>query len=1089
MTLSELAIKKRVTTVMVISGLMFLGFIAISRLPQELYPKVTFPQLTIVTGYPNAAPEEIESHVTRPIEEAVGTVTGLKKINAISSEGRSVVTISFDWGINLDFAALGVREKIDLVKEKLPREAEDPVVLKFDPLARPAMILSVSGPLAPVDLKHVAEKTMKDNLEKVLGVAAVGISGGLDREIMVEIDQGRLLAQDISLLTVVEGLENANMSYPAGSIKKGLFEYLIRTIGEFQSVAEIGYSVAGVDDADPRKRMADVFVERDEFGPRGTLEGLRTEGNKERGRRRLILLNEISEIKDTFKKKTSISRYNGRENISLAIQKQAGANTIEVVDRVRKELIVLAEELDSRNVKLEIIYDESIFIRRALSGVLNAGLQGAVLAFIVLLIFLRDWRASLVVTAAIPVTVVSVFFLMYASGISINTMSLGGLALGIGMLIDNGIVVIENICRLRKEEGLGNYEAAVQGTGEVMWAMFSSMLTTCAVFMPLLVFVPGVAGQLFKDLSWTVIYSQVISWFISLTMTPLLAFSLNVGQVKEKDAGETKVSKWTNFINSMEHKLLAMDHRRQNKVFLSVIGFAVFLSFIGVMILGKMDREVLPAVDQGQFLVNINMPVGTKLEVTADIAGLVEDVILEAEDVLNTAVSVGSSEGDGADGGVKSLRAHQAQILVNLETERKHSSAEVLAKIEGEIGNYNLAEAELEFMLQESEFQSMGTGKPISVDVQGYDLDKLQEYMQAVVRIAKSIPGIYAVQNDLAKPIPETRVQVDRKKAALYGVSVRDIALTVKTAIDGAIATKYKEGGKEYDVRVQLREADRNDIERLGSLLIRSPVLDGEVALREVSTITKGEGPSEIKRKDRFRTINISAAIEESANKNQVLSSLMKGLVERFPEVPEGYSIGLSGESIEVKEAFSKIMFALVLATLLIYMIMASQFESLMQPFIIMFSVPLTVIGVSIAMFLTHTSLNAITMLGFILLGGIVVNNGIVLIDYVNQSRKQGEDILRSAILSSKVRARPIFMTAITTIVGLIPLAIGLGGEGAAIQAPMAVAVMGGLASSTLLTLLVIPSIYILIERWFQHILKKYLGTADDRELDEEDLT
>jgi len=1065
---------------MMIAGLVLLGFIAIVKLPQELYPRISFPQLTIVTNYANAAPEEIETLITKPIEESVGSVSGLKGLQSISREGKSIVTVAFDWGTDIDFAALAVREKIDLVKEKLPKECEDPVVLKFDPLARPILILSLTGPLSPDQLKIVAEKTVKDNLEKVLGVASADISGGLDREIQIDVDQGRLYASKISILSVVDALEKANLSYPAGSIKKGLYEYLIRTMGEFKSVDEIGYAVAGVDKSAGEKRKADVFVERAKFESRDTLEGVREEAKRERLKKRLILFKEIADIKDTFKEKTSISRFNGKQNVSISIQKQADANIIQVVDRVKTALLFLQEELNSRNVKLDIIYDQSTFIRDALSGVRDAAVQGGFLAFLVLLLFLRNFYASFIVIVAIPTTVMGVFFLMFATGITINTMSMGGLALGVGMLIDNGVVVTENIFRLRKQEGLDAREAAIKGSNEVIWPMLASTLTTCAVFFPLLVFVPGVAGQLFKDLSWTVIYSQLLSWAISLTLTPLLALSI---KMKDLPAEGDESAKFKPL--EFEKKFTAMNVQAQHRMIYKILA-AAFASFVvGVMILGRLDKEVLPKVDQGQFIVKVNMPVGTKLEVTDEMANLVEKEIVTIDDVLNTAVSIGSSKGEGSEGGVSALRASQAQILVNLKPERKKTSAQVLEILKNKLFVYTqLRDVEIEYILQESEFAAGAAAKPIAIEVQGYDYEVMNGYVQKIENKLRGIRGVFGIQNDLAKPSPETKVEIDRRKAALYGVSVKDISLAAKTAIDGAAASTFKEAGREIDIRIRLKEEDRNNLEKLGELLVSSPVLESEVALKEVAKITRGFGPSEIRRQDQSRTIMVTANVEDSADKQKILDEAAVFLKDNFQKVPEGYSIGLSGEALEVKDAFTKIIFALILSITLTYMIMASQFESLIQPLIIMFTVPLAVIGVAVALYLFHTSLNAISLLGFILLGGVVVNNGIVLIEYVNQRRAEGEAVVVAAIRTSQIRARPILMTAVSSIVGSVPLALGFGGASTAIQAPMAVATIGGLFSSTLLTLLVIPAIYILVERFMERFLHKFYGAGDE---DDED--
>jgi len=482
--IAEFSINKKVAVVMILVGIILLGLIAIERIPQQLYPTVTFPQLTIVTPYANAAPEEIETLITKPIEEAVGSVTGLKAIQSVSREGMSVVTVSFTWGTDIDFAALALREKVDLVKDKLPREAEDPVVMKFDPFAKPVMLMSVTGPYSPVDLKMIADKTLKANLEKVEGVASVQVSGGLDREILIEVDQGRLQASNLSMLVLIDALEQANLSYPAGSIKKGLYEYLIRTMGEFRSVRDIEYAVAGSERLQPMRRESQPkFVEREETGaPRETLSALRTERQKERSDRRLILVNEIADVKDSYREKTSISRYNGKDNISLIIHKQAGANNIQVVKNIDKALALLEEELAARGVKLETIFDSSVAIRKGIQDVRDAGLQGITLAFFCLLFFLRSWGSAVAVILVVPFAMMGVFFLMFLQGITLNVMSLGGLALGIGNMADNSIVIVENIFRL-KAKGMEPREAAIKGTTELAWPVVSSTLSNIAVFL------------------------------------------------------------------------------------------------------------------------------------------------------------------------------------------------------------------------------------------------------------------------------------------------------------------------------------------------------------------------------------------------------------------------------------------------------------------------------------------------------------------------------------------------------------------------------------------------------------------------------
>lgn len=1055
MTLAEYSVHRRVTVVMVTLGAILLGGIAFTRLPQELFPTIAFPQITVVTEYPNAAPEEIETLVTRPIEEAVGSVVGLKRLESISQEGRSKVLISFDWGQDIDFAALAVREKIDLVKERLPRESGDPVVLKFDPLARPILILSVAAEMKPVQLKAQAERILKDNLEKVEGVASVTISGGADREILVDVDQARLQASKISILELVHALEKSNVSYPAGGIKKGLYEYLIRTVGEFRSVRDVAYAVVGSESVQQiRPERRPEFVERGAMGPRKTIDVLREELERGRERKRLVLVKDIGEVKDTVSEKTSVSRYKGRENISLSIQKQAGANTIQVVDRVRKALGFLQEELSVRKIQAEIIYDHSLFIRNSLRGLLDEGLQGGGLAFCVLYFFLRTFSAALIVCLAIPVTVTTIFFLMQLQGLSLNIMSIGGLALGIGMMTDQAIVIVENIYRFR-QMGKPPAESAVKGTNEVFWPLLSSTLTSIAVFFPLILFVPGAAGQLFKDLSWTVIYAQVISLLVSVTVVPMLSIYV------QPKLAEYKAIDW---IKGFAERVTGLgDPSKQNAVLRRVLFVAFGTALVGIFLMRFLDKEVLPKVDQGQFLVKVDMPVGTRLEVTNEIATVVENLLLKMKEVESTAVTIGSAKGKKEEVKVETLRPSQAMILVGLKKKRR-SSSHVLEELRSKLSGYNLRRARIAMVLQESEFQFAGGGggKPILIEIEGFEYEKTIPLAEEVKKRLAEIRGVTEIEDDLGERSPETKLEIDKKRAALYGISPLDISLATKTALDGAVATMFREAGREYDIRVRLSEKDRQRIENLGDLLLYSEVLESMIPLKEVAQIRQGTGPSEIRRRDQQRTITVSAAIQRGFKQERVFKEVQAML--KSLKIPEDYQVVLSGQAREVRESFQKVYFALFLSIILIYMIMASQFESLVQPFLIMITVPLSIIGISVALFVTRTSLNVISLLGMVMLGGVVVNNGIILMEYINQRRADRIPLLRAAFEASRVRTRPILMSALTSTIGLLPIALGLG-EGSELRAPLAVTTIGGLLSSTFLSLVVLPCFYILSTR------------------------
>ena len=1046
---------------MVTLGAVLLGCIAFTRLSQELYPRIDFPQITVITEYPNAAPEEIETLVTRPLEEAVSSVVGLKELRSVSQEGRSSVLISFDWGQDIDFAALAVREKIDLVKERLPRESGDPIVLKFDPLARPILILSVTGEMRPAQLKAQTERILKDNLEKVEGVASVTISGGLDREVLVDVDQARLQASKLSILELVHSLEKSNVSYPAGGIKKGLYEYLIRTVGEFRSVRDVAYAVVGAESVQEiRPERRPEFVERSATGPRKTIDVLREELERGRERKRLVLVKDVAEVKDTVSEKTSISRYRGKDNISVSIQKQASANTIQVVDRIKRTLGFLQEELEARKIKEEIIYDHSTFIRQSLNGLRKSSLEGGVLAFIVLFIFLQDVFSSLVVACTIPICVISVFFAMRMQGISLNMMSLGGLALTIGSMTDLAIVALENIYR-RRQMGMGPIDGAIKGTEEVFWPIFSSGLTNIAVFFPLILFVPGVAGQLFKDLSWACIWANSIHMVLAFTIIPMLSIR---AQPKQKEY------KPLNWLGGLESRVLSFTSAAaQNRFVRRIVLGSLATAGIGFLLMTRLDKEVLPKTDQGQFVVKIDMPIGTRLEVTDEIATLAENLLLKIPDVESTAVIVGSSKGKKEEVKTENLRPSQGTIVVSLKKNRKRSSAAVVDEFREKLKGYNLRGARVEPVLQESEFQFAAMGvKPILIEVKGYEYEKTIPLTNQIKAKLTQIPNVLETHDDLGERSPETKLEIDKKRAALYGVSPLDISLATKTALDGAVATMYREGGREYDIRVRLNEKDRQKIENLGDLLLYSEVLETVIPLKEVAQIKQGSGPSEVRRKDQERTITISADIRKGAKQAKVLGEIQK-MLRRVVTSPE-YRVELSGQAREVRESFGKVYFACFLAILFNYMIMAGQFESITQPLLVLITIPLSVIGISVALFITRTSINVVSLLGMVMLAGLVVNNGIVLIEFINQRRSEGVPLVQAAFEASKVRTRPILMSALTNVFGMLPIALGLE-KGSELMAPLAITTIGGLLSSTLLTLVVLPCFYILTTRLTERLM------------------
>jgi len=1032
MSLPSFSVKRPVTVTMIFLGVILLGIISLTRLPQELFPAITYPQLTVVTNYTNAAPEEVETLITKIIEESVGTVKNARRVLSTSREGTSIVIVEFNWGADMNFAALGMREKIDLVKERLPREAEEPIVMKFNPFAKPIMTLSVSGDRSLNELFEISKRYVKDRLEKVEGVASCSISGGIEREIQVDINGGALQNSGIDLISVVDSIRDSNLNYPAGTTKEDFFEWLIRTIGEYDEIADIDMTVIAVDE------------------PEEARYGRGREDERLIRKRRLIKLSDVATVKNGFKERTSYSRYNGKENVSISIQKQADANTIRTVQKVARELERVRGILPER-VSINVDYDQSKFIRGAINGVTGAALQGGALAIFILLLFFRNFKNSAIVAFAIPVSVMAAFSLMYFSNISMNIISFGGLALGIGMLVDNAIVVIENIFRHRSL-GKATADAAILGTEEVNAAITASTLTTVAVFLPL-AFVIGIAGQIFKDLAFTITFSVLASLFVALSLIPRLAISGRQGRIPQ----QKNTSGWMDGLTGVYSRILRgfLAHRMPFLLLILII-------FIGSLsLLRHIGKEFMPKVDEGQFTVRLDMPSGTKLDVTDEVSKRIGREIFGMHSVKTVSATVGSNKEDtSSSGAVEMLKDNQAQIVVSLKEDREISTDAFVQGLKERLDSMDMEKGEIKFILSQSIIQSAFSeeGTPIVVEVKGADLEELIALSDTVMTGISGIRGIYDVKSSLEEPAPETKVVVNKDRAALYNLSVKDIAQTTQIAIDGWIATTFKEEGREIDIRVRLREEDRNDFSVIKQMRVISP--DGiRVPLEEVADFDLGTGPSEIKRIDKERTILIYANIFERKI-NEVIkdvSDFLDGM-----ELPRGYARPtLTGEREQMAESFNSLRFALILAIIVVYMIMAAQFESLWQPFVIMFTVPLSMIGVILALFITKTPLSVVALLGVIVLGGIVVNNAIVLVDYINTLTRSGKRVYEAVIEAAGTRLRPILMTTLTTVLGLLPLALGLG-KGGELISPLAVTVMGGLLVSTFLTLVVIPAVYLI---------------------------
>lgn len=1051
MKIYEFSVHRPVTINMFFLGVFLLGCIAWAKIPQELFPQIIFPQLSIVTRYSNAAPEEVETLVTKTLEESVSTVKNIKGLTSTSKEGMSMIITQFGWGTDMNFSALGMREKIDMIKQRLPKEADDPLVLKFNPFAMPVMVLSLQGDMPLEDLLSLAEKIFKDKLQKLDGVASVSLSGGRRRQIVVEMNQAQLEASHINISSISKAIKDSNLNYPGGTTKEEFFEYLVRTMGEYESLDDIEKTVVSLD-LIKSSNAPEPAATKEKFSEMATPAYMK---EKERP---IILLRDVAEVIDTFEETTSYSRYNGMSNISISIQKQATANTIRTAELIKKEL-ALIDEILPKEAFYDIVYNQATFIIASIEGLKSDSLMGGALAFVVLFLFLKNLRNAAIVTLIIPVSVWATFALMFFKGISINTMSLSGLALGLGMLVDNGVVVVENISRhqvFTKDAKL----SVINATEEIAGPIFSSTLTTVAVFLPLL-FVIGIAGQLFKDLSFTVVFSLCASLVTAQTLIPALAVSEKSVAEAGKKQKEPKVPVIKTIMHYYEKSLrVVLDYK------FTFLFSMVLLFVVSIWLFTKLPVELMPKVDQGQFTIKMDLSRGTRVEITDKTVRKVEDILRHEEIISNYSTQVSSTKSRGSEISLNPLGSHQAQVMINLQKEREMTTAQYMGVLQAKIDKLDLGQARLQYIITGSSFDvGGGAGGDLQVEVQGPDLDELKRLTYVVEDKLKEIDGVYGVKNSFPEPSPEARINIDKDRAALYGLSVKDIAQTALTCIKGLTASKYKIEGKEIPIIIRLRKQDMDSMKSLNNIKIFT-AQKYALPLLDFADIAVGKGPSEIKRKDQQRIISISANYS-GADKNAAIAELgkfLKGL-----KMEEGYSASLGGETEETRRSILSLVFATIMAVTLVYMIMASQFESLWQPFIIMFTVPLSIIGVALTLWVTSTPVSVVSLLGIIMLAGIVVNNGIVLIEYINDLRKEGLELSEAIILAGKTRYRPIAMTTMTTLLGLFPLALGLG-EGAELRSPMAKTILGGLAISTFLTLYVIPDILLISENfmaWF----------------------
>jgi hydrophobic/amphiphilic exporter-1 (mainly G- bacteria), HAE1 family len=1049
MSIVRFSVLRPITIVMLYVLIFLLGIMSWFRMPREFMPNLEFPQLMVLTTYENASSQEVENLVTKVVEEACGTVKGVKRIHSISKEGVSIVTVEFVWGVNMDFASLNLREKIDLVKSKLPREANEPQIEKFNPFALPVITLSLSGNRPSHELLRIAKKPVVELLEKVPKVATVSVVGGLEREIRIELDQSKLTSYKVPLLKVIDSVDRNNITYPAGSVEDETFEYVIRIMGAFKTLADIGDLVVSVD-----KNI------KFPSNP-SSITSYESENSKQNSTKSKIVqspvttLASLGTVIDSFKERTSYSRYDRKENISLGVYKQGDANIVKVAEQVKKKLTDIKDKVPE-GINLNVVYDESSFIQKGIKDMVKEGLMGAVLCFFVLFLFLGNYKEALVVNVVIPMSMLITLFLMYISGITLNTISLSGLVIGIGFLTDGAIVIIENITRCTTHYDSFK-EAVINGTEEVAMAVIGSMSTMSVVFLPL-IFVVGIIGQVFKDLCLTVVYTQLASLIVYFTLLPLLTNFTHSDQKKSNNIIVVKFNllweKWMIIYG----KILTWAFEKPLRAMLYTgIAFIMSLSII----IFVLPREVFPKVDSDQFIVSLKMPVKTKIEVTNKIVESIEKVLNKNKEVIHIATAIGSSQKDG----ISSMNMNEAKLVVSLEEKRKETCDEIIQILKRKIEKLDLLGGIASFSTETSGgFGAVSSGgAPILVEIKGYDFNDLSNISNELCKKLKKIKGVFNVNSSLSLSSQEIGVDIKRESLSYFGLSINDVANTMLPAVKGKVVSKFREEGKEFDIRVILREQDRNDLGSIGRLLVHSP-LNIDVPIDSFALLTRQLGPNEILHYDQQRTVIVSASLF-----NRSLNSVkpeIENTLNFFKKQNSDISLELTGALAEMEESFSSMKIVLLISIMLVYMIMAAQFESFWQPFLIMLTIPLSIIGMGPSLLLTGNSLSVMAGIGVVLLCGIVVSNGIVLIEFVNSERKEGKNLKDALINSCYIRMRPIMMTAFTSILSLAPVAIGFSKE-SQMQSPMAIVIVSGFLVSTFLTLVMLPVFYWYVEENF----------------------
>ncbi|MEM1125670.1 MAG: efflux RND transporter permease subunit [Bacteroidota bacterium] len=1013
---ADLSIRRPVATAMFYLIVLTVGVSSFFYLPVDLLPPIEFTRLTVYVRYANVGPEEMEQIITDPLENAVAGVPNLERMTSSSSEGNSRVSLEFAQGTSLDEAANDIRAALDRIRDNLPPEAEAPGIWKFDPNNISVVSLAVESNRNLEELTRILDRDLSQRFEQIPGVGTIEIRGGINREIRVDLSRDRLQASGLTPADVQQALARENTTLPGGNVKDGVKDLYVRAQGEFTSVDQIRETVIQYVDGRP------------------------------------VRVQDVAAVEDGYEDIQRLAELNGVPVIRMSIQKQSGANTVEVVDRIQREVDRINKE--RTDLRVTVTSDQSTFIRQSISNVQSAAFWGGLLAILVLYLFLRNGSSTFIIALAIPISVIATFGVLYFGGLTLNQMTFGGLALGIGLMVDNAIVVLENIVRQREKKGLPLKQAAGVGTREVAGAIVASTLTTCVIFLPL-VFMRSATGDLFQALALVVVFALACSLLVALSLVPMLASRFLSTQPEDEDTAPKK-SRFQQAFERVENRYrTALKGALQRRAI--VLGVTVVLVAAAAFVFPTIPVELTPPTDADEIDIELEMAQGTNIAVVRTYLDELERAVrpvLPEDDMLNYATEV---RGGDAEVEIRLVPADQRSVSSTILADR------IRDEVEGLIPGADISvRAQSGLWILRRLFSSGGGDEAVQIQLRGYDLDQAYNVAQAMQARMETIAGVEGVRISRREGRPEETIRFDREKIANLGLSVQEVARAVQTSVGGSRAGQFRNGGDEYPITVRLRPEDRLTTQDLDNIGVRTP--DGRtVPVSTLVTAERRRGPTEVRRINGQRVTYISATLEEGVPLGDAVDRIRADL-STMP-LPDGFSITFGGEYEEQQRAQRDFGLAIVLALVLIYMVMAGQFERFLDPLIVMFSVPVAIVGVVPTLVLTGTSLNMQSIMGLVMLVGIVVNNAIVLVDYINlMRREQGLPLDQAVLEAGRLRLRPILMTTLTTVLGLLPLALGWG-AGAEIQAALARVVIGGLTASTLITLVLIPVVYVTAHR------------------------